>query len=127
MLKLVITVGRPTGQRGDVPALLRTADVFAFTTEYREGIPRVLLEARLPIVGTGLSGCTDVVCDGYRGFLIPPRTPSRSASKILYLLADRQIAHAMGQRDTRWFELDLIATRYAFLTQGSWPWSSAVR
>ena len=41
------------GPRSDVPALLSLADVFAFPTEYREGVPRVLLEAALaglPIV-----------------------------------------------------------------------------
>ena len=41
------------GARRDVPALLRMADVFAFPTEYREGVARVLLEAslaRLPVI-----------------------------------------------------------------------------
>ena len=27
------------GQRSDIPSLLRVADVFAFPTEYREGVP----------------------------------------------------------------------------------------
>src|SRR4029077_12362566 len=49
-----------TGPRSDIPTLLRAADVFAFPTEYREGIPRALLEAamaRLPIVATSMPGC----------------------------------------------------------------------
>jgi len=33
------------GPRRDVPSLLALADVFAFPTQYREGVPRVLLEA----------------------------------------------------------------------------------
>ncbi|TIV68818.1 MAG: glycosyltransferase family 4 protein, partial [Mesorhizobium sp.] len=54
------------GKRCDIPALLGIADVFAFPTEYREGVPRVLLEAGLaglPIVASRMPGCTDVVQD----------------------------------------------------------------
>jgi len=43
------------GPRSDVPALLGVADVFAFPTEYLEGVPRALLEAAVagrPIVTT---------------------------------------------------------------------------
>ena len=60
------------GSRSDIPALLRFADVFAFPTEYREGIPRVLLEAALagfPIVSTNMPGCCEVIRDGWNGFL----------------------------------------------------------
>ena len=49
-----------TGARSDIPALLGIADLFAFPTEYREGIPRVLLEAGLagvPIVASRMPGC----------------------------------------------------------------------
>ena len=59
------------GPRSDVPALLRLADVFAFPTEYREGVPRVLLEAALagvPTVSTSMPGCCEVIRDGSTGF-----------------------------------------------------------
>ena len=49
------------GPRPDIPALLGLADVFAFPTEYREGVPRALLEAALaglPIVTTRMPGCS---------------------------------------------------------------------
>lgn len=89
------------GPRGDVPALLRAADLFAFPTEYREGVPRALMEAALvglPIVATDMPGCTDVIADGASGYLVPPRSPGRLAGRILDLLADRGRARAMGLR-----------------------------
>jgi glycosyltransferase involved in cell wall biosynthesis len=67
-----------TGPRADVPALLRMADVFAFPTEYREGVPRVLLEAalaQLPIVTTSIGGCCDVIKDRWTGGWFPPDLP----------------------------------------------------
>jgi glycosyltransferase involved in cell wall biosynthesis len=108
-----------TGTRSDVPSLLKTADVFAFPTEYREGVPRALLEAALaglPIVATRMPGCNDVVRDGWSGFLVPPRSPHLLATKILDLLDDRSAARAMGARAAelvrREFNLDLTVARY---------------
>ena len=66
------------GPRSDIPSLLQMSDVFAFPTEYREGVPRALLEAALaglPIVATRMPGCSDVVEEGTSGFLVPPRSP----------------------------------------------------
>ena len=108
------------GPRNDVPALLRIADVFAFPTELREGIPRVLLEAAaagLPIVTTRMPGCTDVIRDGWNGFLVPPRSPHQLAEKILNLLDARPNAEAMGARAATFvkkeFNLGLVVARYA--------------
>ncbi|MDR3531276.1 MAG: glycosyltransferase family 4 protein [Rhodopila sp.] len=110
------------GQRADVPALLRLANVFAFPTEYREGIPRVLLEAGLaglPIVTTNMPGCTDVVRDGWNGFLVRRHSPSALAFRKLDLLDDRPAARAMGERTgelvRREFGLNLTVSRYCSL------------
>jgi glycosyltransferase involved in cell wall biosynthesis len=110
------------GPRADVPALLAMADVFAFPTEYREGVPRVLLEAalaRLPIVTTAMPGCIDVVRDRWNGLLVAPRSPRAMADKILELLQDRDAARAMGERAARFvaqeFNLDLTVDRYVDL------------
>jgi glycosyltransferase involved in cell wall biosynthesis len=108
------------GPRSDVPALLGLADVFAFPTEYLEGVPRALLEAAaacLPIVTTRMPGCTDVVRDGWNGFLIPPRAPRLMAERILDLLRDRAGAAAMGTRAAQLvkteFNLEITVARYA--------------
>jgi glycosyltransferase involved in cell wall biosynthesis len=107
------------GPRSDVPSLLKTADVFAFPTEYREGVPRVLLEAalaELPIVTTNMPGCNDVVRDGWSGLLVPPHEPRLLAAKIIDLLDDRPVARAVGARAAelvrREFNLDLTVARY---------------
>jgi glycosyltransferase involved in cell wall biosynthesis len=108
------------GQRSDIPSLLRVADVFAFPTEYREGVPRALLEAGLaglPIVATKMPGCSDVVADAWSGFLVPPRAPRALAARILDVLGDRDAARAMGARAAELvkseFGLDLTVARYA--------------
>jgi glycosyltransferase involved in cell wall biosynthesis len=99
------------GKRQDVPSLLGMADVFAFPTEYREGIPRVLLEAGLaglPIVASRMPGCTDVVQDGWNGYLVAPRDPDALADRIVDLLSDRAHAKAMGARSAA-----LVRERFA--------------
>jgi glycosyltransferase involved in cell wall biosynthesis len=108
------------GPRSDVPALLGLADVFAFPTEYLEGVPRALLEAAVagrPIVTTRMPGCTDVIRDGQNGFLVPPRDPRLLAERILDLLRDRVTAAAMGARAARLvrkeFNLEITVARYA--------------
>jgi glycosyltransferase involved in cell wall biosynthesis len=107
------------GRRSDVPALLGVADVFAYPTEYLEGVPRALLEAAVacrPIVATRMPGCTDVVRDGWNGFLVPPRDPRAMAERILDLLCDRQTAAAMGARAAQVvkadFNLEITVARY---------------
>jgi glycosyltransferase involved in cell wall biosynthesis len=110
------------GPRSDVPVLLALADVFAFPTEYREGVPRVLLEAALagvPIVTTSMPGCREVICDGWNGFVVPPRAPQKLAARILDLLRDRQNARTMAgraaERVRQEFALESIVARHAAL------------
>jgi glycosyltransferase involved in cell wall biosynthesis len=110
------------GMRPDVPALLALANVFAFPTEYREGVPRVLLEASLagvPIVSTSMPGCCDVVRDGQSGFLVPPRAPRMLAERIVDLLSDREKARTMagraGERVRKEFALETVVARQAAL------------
>jgi glycosyltransferase involved in cell wall biosynthesis len=110
------------GPRSDVPSLLGLADVFAFPTEYREGVPRALLEAAVagrPIVTTKMPGCTDVIHDGRNGFVVPPRAPRRLADRILDLLRDRGTAQRMAARAStlvrKEFNLQIIVARYAAL------------
>lgn len=108
------------GSRTDVPSLLGMADVFAFPTEYREGIPRVLLEAGLaglPIVASHMPGCSDVVENGANGYLVTPGDPSAFAAKIVELLERPRKAKAMGARSVslvrQKFELASVVDRYS--------------
>jgi glycosyltransferase involved in cell wall biosynthesis len=110
---------RHLGRRDDIPALLRIANLFAFPTEYREGIPRALLEAafsRLPIVATALPVCVEIIRDGRTGLLVPPRSPIMLADRILTLLRDTYLAQDIGARAAELvraqFTLETIADRY---------------
>jgi len=110
------------GSRSDIPALLRLADAFAFPTEFREGIPRVLLEASLaglPIVSTNMPGCCEVIREGWSGFLVPPHAPDRLAAGILDLLRDRSAARIMSRRAEEFiaqqFSLKMIVARHVAL------------
>ncbi|HMS83088.1 MAG TPA: glycosyltransferase family 4 protein [Nitrospira sp.] len=60
-----------TGWRRDVPAILQALDIFLLTSHW-EGLPRVLLEARvvgLPIVATNVGGADEVVVEAAVGAL----------------------------------------------------------
>ena len=123
-----------TGRRADVPSLLGLADVFVFPTEYREGVPRAVLEAALaglPIVATRMPGCTDVIRDGWSGRLVPPRDPAALADAILAMLHDRPAAAVMGRAAAalvrQEFTLDLVSARYAALYKQLLPGRAPAR
>jgi glycosyltransferase involved in cell wall biosynthesis len=64
-----------------------------------------------------MPGCTDVIRDGWNGFLVPPRAPRLMAERILDLLRDRVAAAAMGARAAQLvkteFNLGITVARYA--------------
>jgi glycosyltransferase involved in cell wall biosynthesis len=108
------------GARTDIPSLLAMADVFAFPSEYAEGVPRALMEAalsRLPIVASDIEGCREVIRDGWNGRLTPMRDPEALAAGILSLLRDRDRAAAMASRGPETirntFCLDAVVARHA--------------
>jgi glycosyltransferase involved in cell wall biosynthesis len=111
---------RAIGPRSDIPSLLRVADVFAFPTELREGVPRALMEACLagvPAVATGLPGCVDVIRHEWSGLIVPPRCPGALATAVLDLLRDRDTASVYASRASRHvrrrMSLDIVADGYA--------------
>lgn len=73
------------GFRPELREILFLADVVTLPSYYREGIPRVLLEALAmgkPIVTTDNVGCRELVDEGKNGFLVPPRDALALASAI---------------------------------------------
>lgn len=88
------------GHRDDMAAVYEGATLVVLPS-YREGLPKVLLEAAAcgkAIVATDVPGCRDVVKDGINGVLVPPRDSSTLARGIAHLLSDRQTREAMGVR-----------------------------
>jgi glycosyltransferase involved in cell wall biosynthesis len=87
-----------TGFRTDIADVFRQSHVVVFPS-YREGVPKVLLEAAAcgrPIVTTEVPGCRDVVRDGENGFLVPAEDAAALASKVRVLIEDGALRRRMG-------------------------------
>jgi glycosyltransferase involved in cell wall biosynthesis len=79
--------------------LIATATVVALPS-YREGTPRILLEAAAmgkPIVATDVPGCREAVESGKNGILVPPRNEVALAEAIEKLLDDNALCKEMGR------------------------------
>jgi len=88
------------GRKSDMAAVYAEADVVCLPS-YREGMPKVLLEAGamgLPVVTTDVPGCRDVVVDGSNGFVVPVRDGGREIARALEkLIVDSSLRVAMGE------------------------------
>ncbi len=90
-----------SGYRSDIPAILAASDIFVFPTFYREGIPRVLLEAAsmgLPIVTTDAPGCEEVVENGKNGYVVPMKNSGELTRAILRLVRDIELRRKFGRQ-----------------------------
>jgi glycosyltransferase involved in cell wall biosynthesis len=68
---------------------------------YREGLPRVLIEAAAcgrAIVSTDVPGCREIVKDGENGILVPVRDGAATADAIDKLLRDANLRRQMASR-----------------------------
>ncbi len=104
------------GPRNDVREILALADIFVFPSFYREGIPRVLLEAAsmgLPLVAADVPGSRDVVEDGVNGFLVAPRDAGAIAEALLRLAGAPDLRRRFGEesraRAVSRFDLSVVA------------------
>ena len=89
------------GFRDDVREILAFTDVFVFPSYYREGIPRVLMEAAsmgLPLIAVDAPGSTDVVEDGRNGILVPPRNVDAIVAAVLRLADDSLLRSRLGRQ-----------------------------
>jgi len=67
---------------------------------YREGLPKVLLEAMAcgrAIVTTDATGCRDAVRDGDNGLLVPVKNAEALADAIMRLLDNQALRRRMGE------------------------------
>jgi len=86
--------------RRDVREILALSDIFVLPSYYREGVPKVLMEAMAmgkPIVTTDNVGCRDVVEEGQNGFLVPVRDSAALAGALALLLDDPDLRLRFGQ------------------------------
>ena len=89
------------GRRDDMPSVYQAAHIACLPSYYREGLPKVLLEAAAcgrPLVTTDAPGCREVVQDGDNGILVTPRDAQSLARAMRKLIEDEKLRHAMGKR-----------------------------
>lgn len=91
-----------TGHIWDTAPYFRGMDIFCLPS-YREGLGNVILEAfasRVPVIGTQVTGITDLIEDMHTGVLIPPKDAKALADAIQFLLDNphlrKNIAAAAG-------------------------------
>jgi glycosyltransferase involved in cell wall biosynthesis len=85
------------GFRTDIPAVMRSLDIFALTSNF-EGFGLVLLEAMSagrPILATGVSAIPEVVADGVTGLLVP-RQDRQAFADALGRLLDPEMRTRLG-------------------------------
>jgi glycosyltransferase involved in cell wall biosynthesis len=86
------------GDRDDVTALCRAADLFVFASR-SEGLPLAVLEAmacELAVVAYDIPGLRAIITDGVEGRLVPVGLRRDLTYAIAELLADRPTRTAMG-------------------------------
>lgn len=88
------------GWTADVSGFLAMGDLFAFPS-HQEGFPLTLLEAMavgLPVASSAIDGPVEMVVDGETGRLVPPDAPDALADALAALIAEPELAKAMGEK-----------------------------
>jgi glycosyltransferase involved in cell wall biosynthesis len=86
------------GHQDDMRRVLSAAHVVVLPS-YREGLPKVLLEAAAcarPLVAADVPGCREVVRDGDNGILVPPKDAQALALAIARLVREPALRARMG-------------------------------
>ncbi|MEM8584495.1 MAG: glycosyltransferase family 4 protein [Bacteroidota bacterium] len=113
------------GSTDRIAEYLRQVDVFVFPSYYREGIPKVLLEALatgLPIITTNSVGCKETVEHGKNGWLVPPMDHHALGDAIdQAIAASASSRKEFGQQSRKLaemrFDVKDVVERYMHLSQ----------
>ena len=87
------------GFERDMPPVFGRCHIVCLPTNYREGVPRVLLEAAAcarAIVATDVAGCREIVRHGENGLLVQPRSPDALAHALLTLIEGSRVPPRHG-------------------------------
>ncbi|WP_028874766.1 glycosyltransferase family 4 protein [Tepidiphilus margaritifer] len=91
------------GYRNDIAALFARSHVVVLPS-YREGMPKVLIEAAAcgrAVVTTDRPGCRDAIEPGESGLLVPARDTNALADAIERLIRDPELRRRMGEHGRR--------------------------
>lgn len=89
------------GPRTDMPHVLHQASIVALPSYYREGVPRILIEAAAsgrPMVASDAPGCREIVRHGENGLLVPVRDAKSIAEALALLIKNPDQRVCMGRR-----------------------------
>lgn len=89
------------GARRDMARVIADCNLFCLPTHYREGLPKVLLEAMAcgrACIATDAPGCREAITDGDNGLLVPVRDAQALAQALRHLLERPELRRRMGER-----------------------------
>jgi len=89
----------------DPHVLVHRSAVVVLPSVFREGLPRVLLEAQAagrPVVAYDVRGSSDAVDDGQTGVIVAPRDVAGLTEAVAQFLADGPRRQAFGERAAAW-------------------------
>lgn len=105
-------------ERESIKNFLSLADVFVLTS-ILEVFPIAALEAMamgLACILTDVGGCSEIVKDGYNGYLVKPKDYQAIADKLLYLYKNRDLLKQMGENARKTvlekFNIEACAEKY---------------
>jgi GalNAc-alpha-(1->4)-GalNAc-alpha-(1->3)-diNAcBac-PP-undecaprenol alpha-1,4-N-acetyl-D-galactosaminyltransferase len=88
-----------TGKQNNIDEIYLKSSIFAFTSS-SEGFPNVIGEAMaagLPVIAFDcIAGPSEMITDGYNGFLIPLFDYKQFESKLVELMTDKNLRRTMG-------------------------------
>lgn len=103
------------GYQKDMVSELSRCTVFCYPSKYREGVPKVLLEAAAvgrPLVVSDITGCREVVKNGVQGLLCAPGDIGAFVDAIESLVEHREECERMGlegrKRIIEEFDVDVV-------------------
>ena len=112
------------GYQTDMARVLAQSHIVCLPSYYREGLPKVLLEAAAvgrPLVATNTVGCREVVRSGINGFLVPSQDVDALVEALLQLIETPDLRRKMGCRGRSMvkeeFSQDIIVQRTLDLYQ----------
>lgn len=85
------------GVQEDVRPFLNIMDVFVFPS-YREGFGVSIMEAAamdLPVICSNISGCNEIIKDGYNGKLVTPKSIAELSSAMAYFINNPDVIAKM--------------------------------
>lgn len=95
------------GYLEDMPSMLRSVDLVVVPSTFREGFPRVLLEAGasgVPSITTDVAGCREAVRHGETGLVVPPGDSALLREGIDSLVSDATLRRTMGRKARQYVE-----------------------